>query len=371
MTYATLATRRLLRSLCFVLSVALLFGVAVFGVWLDDADRGLQAGYYTPSQGPLTTALRQGLEGYGCFISFDSEQALRTAVSAGEVNCGLLFASDLEQRLQQPSLSGSVLLLHCATTTLPDFYREVAVAELLTVAAPYFSRPVLDRLEVGRDLTPDVVAAYEALQKEGNGFFFEVQSVQGDAPPISSFGVTWTVTVLSVLLFAIPLLQACRMYQRSYQELSHRIGRRAALRTVFLPEALIVLAAECVCLVVATPLSVAWSGQTQLWSYLPACLISAVLLFAVATALALLLQRVEWLQMLLIPTLLLTLVLCPLYVDYGLFFPLLRTARLFLPTYWVFCMRDCEAVWGIATVAALAGVIAWLWFAPRRSGIYE
>ncbi len=337
MTYLRLAARRLFRSVPFLVTLLCMAILVPAALLCGRTVAEPTAGFAANGTGEQTERLLSSLTDSG-FIRYETEEALRTAISTGEVSCGAVLPADMEQRITSAKLDNSVLFLTAPTTILPDLFRISVVASVLSVASPYFSRPILEQLAPDSDLMHEIVSLYYEEQKNDTGFVFDVETVDGIAPEELDFGISFALTLLSVFLFALPLLQGCRLSSPQYLALKKRIGSRTAYRTVFLPEAAVSLLTTSLVLVLCFPVAALVSGKADFADKLIPALATAILLALLGLCLPLVFRRADALQMLLVPVLLLTIVLCPLFVDIGTFLPATRILRLFLPTYWIFLL---------------------------------
>ena len=352
MRYILLAGKRLYRSLPFLLSLILLTLTVTASLYCDRAVTSPRAGVVTNGTGEHTDAMMERLIEYG-FILYENEQTLRDALQNGTVDCGAVFPADIEQRITTPHLDGSILFLYSPTTSLPDLFRLELVTELLTEAAPYFSVPILKQLAPSADLSHEIAERYQYELLNGTGFVFDLETISGKEPTTTGFGISLATAALSLFLFLLPLIQSCRLYDRSYTAIENRIGKRKALLTVFLPEALVSLLTTLALVSLLIPLAASVSGQTAFAHRLLPALFTAILHAALGLILPLIFRKTDTLQMLAVPVLLLTVALCPLFFDFAIIAPAIDTVRLFLPTYWLFAAVEMPTVFGIAALLAL------------------
>ncbi|MBO5305832.1 MAG: hypothetical protein J6B12_03615 [Clostridia bacterium] len=352
MSFVLLAFKRLCRSLPFLLSLLCLTLCVTASLYANRAIEPSTAGYVALGEGEETEAMLMRLSGKG-FVRYQTQETLREAIARGEIDCGVLFPADLEERITSANLEKSILFLRSPTAPLPVLFRLEIVTELLTSASPYFSTQILEKIAPGADLEDEIVNRYRYETQNGTGFVFDVETVSGEPPKETGFAVSLAVTVLSIFLFLMPLLQGCRLFQQSYTELEGRLGKKTALRTVFLPEALTSLVMTCLLLCLLLPLGAKISGQTDFAAWLVPALTAAVLSASLGLVLPLLLRRADSLQMLTVPVLLLTLVLCPLFINLALLFPQVSVFRSLLPTYWIFAAKDAPLLLGTIAILSL------------------
>ena len=352
MRYILLAGKRLFRSVPFLLSLILLTLTVTASLYCDRAVSSPRAGVVSNGTGEHTDAMLARLTEFG-FLPYESEQALRDALQNGKIDCGAVFPADIEQRITTPHLDGSILFLYSPTTPLPDLFRLELVTELLTVAAPYFSVPILEQLAPNADLGDEIAERYRYELLNGTGFVFDLETVSGKEPTAVGFGISLATAALSLFLFLLPLIQSCRLYDISYAAIEKRIGKRKALFTVFLPEALVSLMTTLLTVSLLIPLAASVSGQTSFIGLLLPALFTAILHASLGLVLPLLFRRADALQMLAVPVLLLTVALCPLFFDFAMIAPAIDTVRLFLPTYWLFAAMEAPTVFGMAALLAL------------------
>lgn len=352
MRYILLAGKRLFRSVPFLLSLVLLMLTVTAALFCDRAVSSPVAGVVSNGTGEHTDAMMARLTEYG-FLLYENEQALRDDLQNGVITCGAVFPADIEQRITTPNLAESILFLYTPTTSLPDLFRLELVTELLTEAAPYFSVPILEQLAPSADLADEIAERYRHELLNGTGFVFDIETVSGKAVSETGFGISLATAALSLFLFLLPLIQGCRLYDGSYTAIEKRIGKRKALFTVFLPEALVSLVTSLLLVCLLVPLAALASGQTAFTSRLLPALLTAILHASLGLVLPLLVRRADALQMLAVPVLLMTVAFCPLFFDLAIIAPVIRTVRLFLPTYWLFAAAETPLVFVVAAMLAL------------------
>lgn len=352
MSFFTLAAKRLFRSLPFLVSLLLMLLTVTASLYTDRGLAEPTAGYATDSSGPETEALLERLSTYG-FRRYASEQELREAIADGSLDCGAVFSDDLEARITSANLENSVLFVCSPTAHLPMLFRLELVSELLTSASPYFSTPILNELAPTADLGAEIAERYRQDILSEQGFVFDIETINGTPPKEVGFDVSLAVTTLSVFLFLMPLLTSCRLFGSQYKGLEKRLGERKTLATVFFPEALLSLLVTigAVCLVV--PLGGRLSGEESFLEWLVPAIIASLLCAAFGLLLPLVLRRADTLQMLTVPVLLATLVLCPLFINIAILIPSTNTLRLFLPTFWIFAAKESPLLFGAIAIVSL------------------
>ena len=352
MRYILLATKRLFRSLPFLILLTLLTLTVTASLFCDRAVSEPKAGIVSGGTGVHTNAVMTRLAELG-FLPYATEQDLREDLKRGVITAGAVLSADIEQRILAADLENTVLFLYTPTAVLPDLFRLEIVTELLTEAAPYFSVSILEQLVPSKDLSEMISEKYKNELLYGTGFVFDIETISGKEVTEIGFSISLATASLSLFLFLVPLILACRLYDRSYIAMERRIGKRAALFTVFLPEALVTLLTELLLVALLVPLSAMISGQTAFADRLLPALLATLLLFSLGLVLPLVFHRSDTLQMLAVPVLLMTLALCPLFLDLALLFPPLHTLRLFLPTYWLFAATEAPKAFGFAALIAL------------------
>ncbi len=352
MSFLLLACKRLFRSLPFLLSLLLLALTVTASLYSDRAIAPSPLGYTALGGGEETEALLTRLTERG-FLRYESEDELRAAIQKGEIDCGAIFPADLETRITSASLENSVLFLCSPTAALPVLFRLEIVTELLFSASPYFSLPILEDLAPNADLREEIVERYQYEIQNGRGFVFDIETVTGEPPKETGFAISLAASVLSLFLFLMPLLQSCRLFQTGYRSLEGRLGKKTSLLTIFLPEALMSLLVTLLALCLIIPLGSRLSGQADFTAWLLPAVIAATLSASLGLALPLVFRRADALQMFTVPVLLLTLVLCPLFINIASLFPAANILRAFLPTYWIFAAKDAPLLLGIIALLSL------------------
>ncbi len=346
MTALVLASKRLVRSVAFVISLAVLALCIIGAALCDKGFVSVSAGIVCEGDS-MSTAVASGLAQYG-FEKYENRQALSKAVSDGQITCGIVLANDFEERVKSANLENAAEVILTPDAIFPEIFKMAAMAEILSVAAPYITSASF----LYGDITADTVARYEKYTANGALFKFETLYLGGGAAQESSFAVSLAVAAAAICIFASALLQAGRLESTEYLEISNRIGKKTAFKAVFLPELAVWAISAAVSVAISAGIFSLIAGNTALLSATPALLAYIILSAALGMALSLVIKA-RHLPLLIVPTLLLTAVLCPVFIDFSAAVPSVSVLRFFLPTYYAFYLQE-------STIPLLISVIVLL-----------
>lgn len=363
-----LAFRRLMRSAVFVLSMVIMLLAICGGGLCGRAYRGLRAGFVLENEGELSGQVCNELYKYG-FARYDDEQKMREDVRFGRLDCGVSFCEDLEQRLSAVELTDCFKLYVSPLSTAPSMFSQAVCTELLYVAAPYLNLPVLERVAPGVDLEDEILGIYREMWQAQDSLFISYETIDGGQAHEAEFSETFVSLIVSLFLFIIPLMQGCRKYLKNYRGIRARIGSLRALQTVFLPEMLITLLCELAVLAIGLPAAALISGNPELMRLMLPAAVCALICCLLDIGIILVMPGGDAVQILMIPTLLLTLAVCPILFDLSAIIPPLRVLRPLLPTYWLTALtgRTCVCcVLLVLSVMAFCGIAGWCVRGGRR-----
>lgn len=258
------------------------------------------------------------------FLRFDSQEALRQAVSEGRIDAGAVIPGNISSILQKGAVKESLVLIKSPNSFLPDLWQEHAVSALFGVYAPYIMADALDGSGLSEE---EIFAAYRERFDSGSLFTFDIESAKGHVEPLTDRQDRFFLGALSLLLFAAAFYAAAEPLTDDSRALSARSGRQAAFSHFFLPGA----AVRYLLLWLAGAGAALWCGRP---SMLPALALYMLLLALFGLVLKLL-PGTAWQEMLCLFLLLLSLALCPIYSDLSLVFPAVSVIRRFLPPYWL------------------------------------
>ena len=359
-----LALKRLLRSVSFPLFCFLIFAAVLGSAFLGDADRMAPAGICSLDDSALSRSVVDRLTAEG-FLLYDTEADLRKAAARGEIDAGVILPDGFGQASLHGNSDGAAVFLEAEDAFVPTLYRNQASAAIFAEKAPYLTASALESAgaEIPRE---EVFSEYRRMMEGGALFSFE--SVwRGEFPTGEEGSLSYILGVLSVLLFAGIFVGVVRFSSPKETEPVRRIGAGRAFLTLTLPGLfwetagffLSALAAGAVAALLGRPLLLSLAGPALVYLLLSAGL-SAILQTV--------LRRTEWAYGFLFVTVLLSLLLLPLWADAALLFPVLGKLRPALPTYWLWlCLSHPWPALAAAVLLLAAGCAALVYELKRRA----
>lgn len=285
-----------------------------------------EAGYVCLDSGEEALAICRSLEEFG-FLPFTEEAALVDAVSRGGADCGVILPEGLSSRLRRGELAQALTFVDSPSSLLAPLRRAQASAALYAVFAPSCTVEAL----TGTDISPEeIYAAYGERMAQGKLFSFTVQTTTGTAGKPEDRAARCCRLVLGVLLLAAGYFAAAVPAWEDRQPVELRFGKKRAFFTVFFPAMIVRL-----CILWFFAAAGAWiagSGQ-ELFP-----LLAYIGTLAVPVSALAFLPGKNWKGALVALLCLLSLPLCPVFVDLTLFLPIIAKLRMLLPPWWLWCL---------------------------------
>ena len=312
------ACKRMTKNTSFLVLLAV-YVTAIFAASLNGA-----AGEYPPAGvcGGDDSAAGERIVSYltdNGFILFDDEEEMRRQVEDGTLDCGVVLPDDLSRRLEEGEINGCARFLESPLSLIPERYRGHASAALFREYAPHIAASALADAGIARE---ELLTEYEEMFAQGYAFSFEILTTDGAYHPENTEN-TLVIGAAALLLFALLLGMGTNDGQAG---LLHRLGIKKMLLTVTLPQELVYTGAAAAAGSAGLVLAGALQWIAPLWIY-------ALLLCALRVFLSAFLGDRER-CILAAVVLLLSLALCPVFVDLTLFAPALRALRCILAPYW-------------------------------------
>ncbi len=259
-------------------------------------------------------------------VEMPDRDSLYEAVARGEIDAGTVIPGDLSLRLARGEYQACLEFISAPDSAFPDLWKEEAVSALLAVYTPYIAASLLEAEGVDPAL---VFEDYWARMDKGMLFHFEITEADGAAPEEGARSRRFFLFAISMLLFLASWFALAAPAGESYRMMKERIGRKQALRNLFLP----LLGVRALGLWLACGAACALSGCHQ-WGRLSVYWLALLLL----SALLALSPGQSWKTILIYLMALLSLALMPLFADLSLLVPLLSGLRKLLPPLWPFLL---------------------------------
>ena len=343
--------RILLKRACRRLLVfLLLLVVPMLAVRVSTAETPPPAGFYLPEETPSAERIREYLQDNG-FVSRDDPESLLEQVRLGELDSGVVFPKDFSQRLSQGQLEESIKFFSSPSSFSPELYKSHVAAIVFREYVPYICASAFAETELTQEA---VLEKYEAMFAGGYAFSFDVVTANGEPGDETGKNRNMALGATAILTCAALFLLAAETADGSVKQLLPRLGLKRSITRVLLPETAVNLL-----------LSAAFSGGGLALAGLPEMWLPTALYCAAMWGWGLLLYGILWSAKqiyVLLPVLVIaSAALCPIYTDLRILLPWLKSVRMVLPTYWLWCIPNDIGLWiavSMGIITAGIGLIA-------------
>ena len=338
MSILLFACKRVVKNTSFLI-LLLVYIAAIFAASLEGAQGEYpQAGVCGGDNSAAHQRIIAHLTENG-FILFDDEEEMLQQVENGRLDCAVVLPDDLSRRLAAGEMNGCARFVTSPLSLIPERYRSHVSAALFREYAPYITASALADAGITRE---EVLAEYEEMFAQGYAFSFEISTMDGAYHPEKKEN-TLVMGTVSLLLFALLLGNRAADEQTS---MLRRLGVKKMLLAVILPQELVYAGTAAV----AGSVGLALAGELQWimpqWIY-------ALLLCALRILLTAFMEDRER-KILVAVALLLSLALCPVFVDLTLFAPSLVVLRSLIAPYWFWIVLRAPFACLLGGCAALA-----------------
>jgi len=327
------ALKRTCTSKAFMLFL-LLMAAAVFAASFYGSFAGLPpAGIYNAGSGELSQKV-VGLLSERGFVEYGSEEQMYLALQQGKIDCAAGMPADFDKRFQTGDLHEIISFVSSTSSFAPMIYKSHISSVLFSEYAPYITAESLAEYNIPQ---AEVLQKYEAMLADGYAFSFELLLADGMSPSDSKAhnlmtGAAAILLFIAVCIFSVPLIQ------EAFSALSLRIGKRRSLLHIILPNLCVRAFFSAFAAVLGFGLAGAFHADVFCFSLIPAVFVYCLLLMAAILIFAVIMPQAGTLNIFLTLLTLLSLAVCPLFVDISLLSPLLITLRYALPCYWLWLL---------------------------------
>lgn len=262
-------------------------------------------------------------------LPLPDEETLLQGLRDGTYDSGVIVPANLTERLATDDLEGVVRLYFSPTAMIPAIKQQEVIGALFAVYSPHVTSKSLE----GTGITPEEVRAtyYERLgDPESFIFTFDLITEEGKEVPPPDTGRRFFFGALSLLLYLILYFAVVAPLYERFLSISERIGKKTAFLTIFLPGVLLRTGITIAVLYFATLLS----NETGIF---PQAALYTILLVP-THFLLMLLPGKNWKDIAILLFTAFALVLCPIYLDFALFWKPLSAIRFALPPYWLWAL---------------------------------
>ncbi len=283
------------------------------------------------------------------FVTVESEAELREMVSKSELDCGAILNAGFGERLTDADLEEAVVFIDSPLSYQPELYRNHIGAAILGEVAPYISVKYLKDTDITADM---VVEEYRKMVNEGSNFSFALQTADSVEITDSGHAKTYVLGAASLLIFAFMMYAACDVYADGVGELAHRIGMKKTVLYTVIPDLSVRVCGVWLAMLAAAVMSKLIMGDGVLLSLVIPLFVYTLLLGAFGVLLGVVLANTGRIQIFTFFVLVMSLVLCPIYIDLSLMVPWLERFRYILPPYWLW-LSDGSIVMPMIAVASV------------------
>ena len=286
------------------------------------------------------------------FIPYENESVMCEAIRTGEIAMGVSVNEGLTGRMKAGDMEGATKLFCTPTTSFITVTSLRISAHLGDIYAPYLTERMMQ--SYGITLTNEQVREYmDTCYAEDAQFEFVFSDMDGKPLERASYSQSLIFGMLAVLLFCLFALCTCTEKDESYRNLHDRLGARRAFFGVLLPS---YAAKYAVCLAVTGGACYACHliYGTDVSSLFGRCALYLFFLMGVGALLYAVLYYISRVQLVVMIVSVMSLGICPIFVDLGFYAKIPEFARMLLPPYFFYKIPTAP----VLSVAVACGLFA-------------
>lgn len=363
LTAFRIALKRTGKNPLFLVMLAFLcFCVLFFGSIEKDV-KSAPVGITLRDNDPAAVALLENMKADG-FVAYPDEEALCKAIRREEISIGIAVKQDLSARLDAGDMEGALVLYCMPTASFIKITSLRVSAHLGRVYTPYIVEDLMAQIDV--ELTAEQVQAYME-QRFANDANFEISvtDMEGRDLARSSYSRNLILGMLAVLLFCLFALCTCTHRDASFRNMHDRLGCKKAFFAVLLPDYgvkyLVTLGVSGLAVVACRLLY-----GTDVSGLVGRCAVYLLFLCGVGGLLHALLYQFGRVQLYIMLLSLLSLAVCPIFVDIGMFSVVPEWIRLLLPPFFFYKIPQAPVACAIAAVLVCVAGLAALYFRESK-----
>jgi len=220
--------------------------------------------------------------------------------------------------------------------------------------------------QIDVELTAEQVRDYiDQRLAEDAQFEFMITDMDGASLERASYSRNLILGMLAILLFCLFSLCTCTEKDASFRNMHDRLGCRKAFLTVLLPSYGVKYAISLAVSAVAV-VACKWIYGTDVSGLAGRCAVYLLFLCGTGALLYALLYRFSRAQLYIMLLSLLSLAVCPIFVDIGMFSAVPEWIRLLLPPYFFYKIPQAPVVCTVAAALVCAGGLTALYFRERK-----
>ena len=283
------------------------------------------------------------------FIAFTDEQKMLAELEAGRLDCAVLFPADFEERIKSGVIKNSIRFVQTPSSFAADIYKNHVVAAVFDAVTPYI---VAGTLAESAITAAETVNEYEKMTQEGYLFSFLLQDADGSLPQ-NHKAHDLTLAAAAFLLFIGINFFSVDIIDEKRAKTMLLLGRSRGLNRIILPKLLLRVILSFLVSAAALYFAYITHGDKGFLDIIPALGIYALCLAALSLLLASFMPSANSMNILLTILLLISLAVCPVFIDFGVFSPLLQMIRYLLPCYWLWVIGEQPFLWAIGGIIML------------------
>lgn len=364
MQWFGIAFKRILKNRLFLTMLLVLAFCTVYFGSIEKEIKLPVVGVVAPdSSDELAVKLYEKLLSDG-MIHYDSEERLLADMQKGTISAGVLMVEDLTGRLKAGKPEKVVTLLATPTTSFCRFTGVRISAHLCDLYAPYLMSDALK--DMGVLVEPVELREHIDYRLEHDAqFSFQFQDTDGKVLEEDSYAQKLIYGSLAVLLFCLFALSMCTEKDASFRNLHDRLGCRRAFVTALLPTYAVELALALGVTGLATQIC-HWVYGTDISFLWIQCAVYLLFLCGVGALLYGLVYRFAHVQLYVLTMSVVSLAICPVFVDLSAYAAIPEWVKLLMPPYFFYKIPENPWLYaGVAAAVAAAG-LGILYFRENR-----
>ncbi len=276
------------------------------------------------------------------FIVYESEAVLRGEIEMGNLDCGAIIKKGFSSALYTNELERAVIFVTSPLSLSHVLYENHVSAAIFTEAVPVITAQLMgdDFLALHNIDKEEIFSEYRSRIDSGLLFSFDVESISSTGNFSDNRAKTYLMFFASLLIFSAVMYTVCRLTAEDIPQLGRRIGVKATIHSLIIPNLAIHTLGISLSLVLAVPIEGLIFGTDTILPLLPSLFGYTLLIIACALIFAAILWDSTNLRTLTFILLLMALVMCPAYLDISALWSGVKLLRAVLPLYWLWYCAD-------------------------------
>lgn len=271
------------------------------------------------------------------FVVCDDEAQMLRMVSGGEYDCGVIIPKGFEERMAALDMEQSIIFYESPLSYAPNLVRGHVSSAVFGEYTPYLTADTIKELGVTLE---DVLEHYRIHADMGALFSFNIETVNSVVSEEDERALAYTFGIASLLIFAVLMYAACDLLSLDIVTMAPRIGMKKVLFGTVIPGMAVRVVGVLAAALVAASAAFEIRGDALLFSVLPAVCIYTVLIASWALLCTALFADTAKIQVFTFFILLLSLILCPIYLDASILIKWVEYFRYLIMPYWLWVCNE-------------------------------